>query len=145
MNQAIPYSILFFDPNDLHHHPGGNIVPCQTLPNLPGALTTYQQTRITVCVCCDHTQPVLNTLLNQLANVAAIIFCTTHHQNPHAVANRPVIIRENLFNNDEYWQIEAHTYALNANDNVQINDHIQQTIASLLQHQSFPIHGATQQ
>ena len=143
MNQSIPYSILFVDPRNSHGHTGQNLAYLPAAMNLDDTLASYRQTKITVCVCCQNSQPVV-TILQQSRNVGAIILCTRHYPNQHGVTNQPVIIRENLFNDDEHWQIEAHKYALDANANPQVNVHIRQIVERFLQQQLFPTHGERQ-
>ena len=144
MAQFIFYSIVFFDPDDQHHHPGANIVYCDARRYLNHVLALHGQTRITVCVCCHNLRPVLN-ILHGSPNVAAIFLCSRHHPNQHGAANHPLIIRENLFHNNEYWQIDAHRYALDANGQRYINNHIRRILNRVLQQLSFPIHGATEE
>ena len=144
MNLAVAYSIVFFNPDERHDHPGGNIQYCQSVNRLIHLLASYGQTRITVCICCEDEAPVL-TALQPLTNIASIILCTQHHQNHHGIANLGRSIRQNSFNNDEHWQLEAHTDAFTANNNENVLFHIQSIIRNFIQQNSFPIHGAIQE
>ena len=140
----IAYSILFFDPGDQHHHTGGNIQSCRAEGRLINLLTTYGQTRVTVCICCEDRAPVLAALL-PMPNIASIFLCTRHHQIPAAVINFPRPIRQNSFNNNEHWQVEAHAAAVSANQDQNVLLHIQSIVRNFLEQDSFPRHGSIQE
>ena len=144
MNSTIAYSIVFFDPDKNHVRSGENIEYCQSEDHLIDLLDLYGQTRITVCICCEDEELVLTTL-RKSTNIASIILCNQHHRYPYGISNFGRFIRSNSFNSNEYWQLDAHTDALNANDDRHTFFYIKSIIKKFLERQSYPTYDSTEE
>ena len=142
MTGNLPYSIVFFDPNESHNHPSRHITICLNQHRLNNTILSYAQTQvqITVCICCENKGEVLRELQGY-GNIASIMLCTTHHQTPHGIPNYPITIQENVFSDDERWQLDAHACALRVDQRRNIFLYIQEIIQHYLEEMAFPTHG----